>query len=158
MRASAGFVWLSDFDSQGLMFSNRLHHYVGERFGVGLTAGLLSSSRYDKVKEIYTIKSSYYMAGLEASFDILQNESVAFRVGAGPMARHRSEISTDNANGGTQDGSVVHVRTSDVGFNGYIENDFGILRNGVAGGRVEYMYFTEGTPVLAISLHLGFRF
>lgn len=152
------FAWLSDFDSQGLMFGNRLHHYLGERFGAGVTLGMLSSSRFDKVKDIYTIKSTYYMWGVEGTFDLLQNESVAFRIGAGPAARHRSEISTENELGGTKDGSVTHIRTSDVGVSGFIENDFGILRNGMAGGRIEYIYYTKGTPVLSLGLHLGFRF
>ena len=158
LRANVGFAWLSDFDSQGLVFGNRLHHYLGERFGAGVTLGLLSSSRFDKVKDIYTIKSTYYMWGVEGTFDLLQNESVAFRVGAGPAARHRSEISTEDEIGGTKDGSVTHVRTADVGVSGFIENDFGILRNGMAGGRVEYIYYTKGTPVLSVGLHLGFRF
>lgn len=158
LRASVNFVWLSDFDSQGLMFSNRLHHYLGERFGAGLTVGLLSSSRFDKVKDIYTIKSSHYMWGVEGTFDVLRNETVAFRLGAGPAARHRSEISTDEEAGSTTDGTVSHIRTADVGFNAFIENDFDILNKGVAGGRVEYIYFTKGTPVLAVGLHVGFRF
>lgn len=158
LRASVSYVYLSDFDSQGLMFSNRLHHYLGERFGVGMNLGLLSGSRYDKSSEIYTIKSTYYMGGFEASFDLLQNETLVFRLGGGPTARHRSEINSDPEDIGTVDGSVVHIKTSDVGFTGFIENDFGILRNGVAGGRVEYLYYTKGTPVLALGLHVGFSF
>jgi hypothetical protein len=158
VRASVSFVWLSDSDSQGLMFNNRLHHYLGKRFGMGINLGLLAGSRYDKVKEIYTIKNTYYMGGFELSYDVLQNESVAFRIGAGPTARHRSEINTDPEDAGTVDGSVTHIRTSDVGFNGFLENDFGILRNGVAGARVEYLYYTKGTPVLAVGLHMGFAF
>ncbi|GAA4428789.1 hypothetical protein GCM10023188_13410 [Pontibacter saemangeumensis] len=158
LRASVNFVWLSDFDSQGLSFSNRLHHYLGERFGAGLTLGLLSSSRFDKVKDIYTIKSTYYMWGVEGTFDVLKNETVAFRLGAGPAARHRSEISTEDEVGGTKDGSVSHIRTADVGVTAFIENDFGIFRNGMAGGRVEYMYYTKGTPVLSVGLHVGYSF
>ncbi|WP_161890848.1 hypothetical protein [Pontibacter russatus] len=158
LKAGVSFNWLSDFDSQGVMFTNRLHHYLGERVGAGLTVGLLSSSRFDKVKDIYTIKSTYYMWGVEGSFDLMQNESVAFRIGGGPAARHRSEISTEDELGGTKDGSVTHIRTADVGVSGFIENDFGILRNGMAGGRIEYIYYTKGTPVLSVGLHVGFRF
>ncbi|MCJ8164933.1 hypothetical protein MKJ04_08755 [Pontibacter sp. E15-1] len=158
LKAGVNFVWLSEFDSQGIMFTNRYHHYVSDRLGLGLHAGLLSSARYDDVKNIYTIKNTYLVGGAEASFDILQNESVAFRIGAGPMARRRSELTTDEGVGGTQDGSLTHVRTTDIGANAFIENDFGILRNGVAGGRIEYMYYTQGTQVLSIGVHLGFQF
>ncbi|MFD3000507.1 hypothetical protein ACFS7Z_09065 [Pontibacter toksunensis] len=159
LRASISYVWLSDFDSQGLMFNNRLHHYLGERFGLGVNVGMLSGSRYDESSRIYTIKSTYYMGGFDLNYDVLQNATLVFRVGAGMTGRHRSEINTDPEDlGGTVDGSVVHIRTADVGVTGFIENDFGIFRNGVAGGRLEYMYYTKGSPVLAIGLHVGFTF
>ena len=158
LRASVSYVWLSDFDSQGLMFNNRLYHYLGERLGIALNMGMLAGSRYDESSKIYTIKNTYYMGGFEIYYDLLQNETVVFRLGGGPTARHRSEINTDPEDIGTVDGSVVHIRTADVGFNGFIENDFGILRNGVAGGRVEYLHYTKGTPVLAVGLHVGFTF
>ncbi|GAB3526777.1 hypothetical protein GCM10027443_02410 [Pontibacter brevis] len=158
LRGSVSYVWLSDFDSQGIMFSNRLQHYLGKRFGLGINLGVLTGSRYDESSKIYTIKTSHYMGGFETSYDLLQNETVVFRLGVGATARHRSEINTDPEDFGTVDGSVVHIRTADVGVTGFIENDFGILRNGVAGGRVEYLYYTKGTPVLAVGLHVGFTF
>ncbi|WP_162052741.1 hypothetical protein [Pontibacter pamirensis] len=158
LRASVSYVYLSDFDSQGLMFSNRLHHYLGERFGLGVNLGMLSGSRYDKTSEIYTIKSTYYMGGFELNYDLLQNETLVFRIGGGMTGRHRSEINSDPEDVGTVDGSVVHIRTADVGVTGFIENDFGVFRNGVAGGRIEYLYYTKGSPVLAVGLHMGFTF
>lgn len=156
-KAGVSFVWLSDFDSQGLMFSNRFNHYLGERIAVGANLGLLNASRYDEGKQIYSIKNTFYMGGLEASFDMLKNESVNLRLGVGGIARHRSEINSD-AEEGTVDGSVAHIRTADVGFNGFLENDFNFLRNGIVGGRIEYLYYTKGTPVFAMGLHVGFRF
>ncbi|ARS35898.1 hypothetical protein CA264_10880 [Pontibacter actiniarum] len=158
LKAGVNFVWLSENDSQGLMFSNSFDHYLSDRLAVGLSLGLLSAKRYDEAKEIYTVQNTFYMASLEATFDILQNESVAFRLGAGPTARHRAEINSDPEDEGTQDGSVTHIKTSDVGAFGFIENDFNILRNGVAGGRIAYFHYSEGTPVLSIGMHLGFKF
>ncbi|MDX5422530.1 MAG: hypothetical protein LPK14_09780 [Hymenobacteraceae bacterium] len=158
LKAGVSFVWLSDYDSQGVMFNNRYNHFFGDRFAAGLNIGLVSASRYDDVKEIYSIKNTFFMAGLEASYDLLQNESVAFRVGGGGNFRRRSEINSNVEDEGTVDGSVAHIKTTDAGFSGFIENDFNILRNGVAGARIEYFHYTKGTPVLAIGLHLGFKF
>ena len=157
LKAGVSYIWLSEYDSQGLMFNNRFTHHIGDRFAVGLNMGLATGSRFDNVKEIYSIKNTFYMANLEASFDLLNNESVAFRVGGGLGARHRAEINS-NAEDGTVDGSVKHIKTSDVGFNGFIENDFNILRNGVAGGRVGYFSYNNGTAVFSIGLHVGFKF
>ncbi|WP_187033085.1 hypothetical protein [Pontibacter deserti] len=157
-KAGVSFVWLSDFDSQGLMFSNRFNHYLGERVAVGLNLGLLTASRYDEGKQLYSIKNTFYMGGIEASFDLLSNETVNLRIGAGGSARHRSEINSDPEGEGTFDGSVAHIRTGDVGFNGFLENDFNFGRNGIAGGRIEYLYYSKGTPVFAIGLHVGFKF
>jgi hypothetical protein len=156
-KSGVSFVWLSEFDSQGLMFSNRFSHYLGERTALGLNVGLLSASRYDEGKQIYSIKNTFYMGGLEASFDLIQKETISLRLGAGGAARHRSEINSD-AEEGTVDGSVAHIKTSDVGFNGFLENDFSFLRSGVAGARIEYFYYTSGTPVFAIGMHVGFKF
>ena len=157
LKAGVSYIWLSEYDSQGLMFNNRFSHHLSDRFALGLNIGLANGSRYDDIKEIYSIKNTFYMANLEASFDLLNNESVAFRIGGGVGARHRAEINS-NAEDGTADGSVKHIKKSDVGYNGFIENDFNILRNGVAGGRVGYFYYTSGTPVFSIGLHLGFKF
>ncbi len=157
LKAGIGYVWLSDYDSQGLMFYNSYSHAIGKRAGIGANFGLLNASRYDDTKQIYSIQNTFYMGSLDLMFEPLKNESVVFRLGAGPAIRHRAEINS-NAEDGTVDGSVKHIRTSDVGFNGYIENDFNILKNGVAGGRVEYFYFTEGSPVFSIGLHIGFKF
>ncbi|GAB3204488.1 hypothetical protein GCM10027293_38670 [Pontibacter aydingkolensis] len=157
LKAGVSYIWLSEYDSQGLMFNNRFSHHVSDRFAVGLNMGLAAGSRFDDVKEIYSIKNTFYMANLEASFDVLNNESVAFRIGGGVGARHRAEINS-NADDGTVDGSVKHIKTSEVGYNGFIENDFNILRNGVAGGRVGYFAYTKGTPVFSIGLHIGFKF
>ncbi|WP_299820950.1 hypothetical protein [uncultured Pontibacter sp.] len=157
VKAGVSYIWLSEYDSQGIMFSNSFSHHFSDRFAVGLNLGLASGSRYDDVKEIYSIKNAFYMGNLEASFDVMNNESVAFRLGGGVGARHRAEINS-NSEDGTVDGSVKHIKTSDVGFNGFIENDFNILRNGVAGGRVGYFYYKSGTSVLSIGLHLGFKF
>lgn len=157
LKAGVSYIWLSEYDSQGLMFNNRYTHHVGKRVAVGLNLGLATGSRYDDIKEIYSIKNTFYMANLEASFDLLNNESVAFRIGGGVGGRHRAEINS-NAKDGTVDGSVKHIKTSDVGYNGFIENDFNILRNGVAGGRVGYYYYTSGTPMLSVGLHVGFKF
>lgn len=157
-KAGISFVWLSDYDSQGIMFSNRFNHYLGERVAVGLNLGVLAASRYDKVMEIYSIKNTFYMGSLEASVDVLQNDMISLRLGAGGAARHRSEINTDAEDEGTKDGSVIHIRTSDVGFNGFLENDFNFGRNGITGARVDYFYYTKGTPVLAFGMHVGFRF
>ncbi len=157
LKSGISYVWLSDYDSQGLMFYNSYAYSIGKRAGIGANLGLLNASRYDATKEIYSIKNTFYIGSLDLIFQPLNNESVAFRLGAGPAIRHRAEINS-NAETGTVDGSVKHIKASDVGFNGYIENDFNILKNGVAGGRVEYFYFTEGTPVFSIGLHLGFKF
>lgn len=157
LKAGVSYIWLSEYDSQGLMFSNSYSHRFGDRLSVGLNLGLATGSRFDDVKEIYSIKNTFYMANLEASLDLINNESVAFRLGGGPGVRHRAEINS-NAEDGTEDGSVKHIKTSDVGFNGFIENDFNILRNGVAGGRVGYFYYSSGTSVFAIGLHIGFKF
>ncbi|MBJ6118546.1 hypothetical protein JAO76_10110 [Pontibacter sp. BT310] len=151
------FVWLSEFDSQGLMFHNKFSHYLGERVAVGLNLGLLTASRYDKGKEIYSIKNTFYMGGLETSVDLIQKETINLRLGVGGAARHRSEINSD-AEEGTVDGSVAHIRTSDIGFNGFMENDFNFLRSGVAGWRIGYNYYTNGTPIFAIGVHVGFKF
>ncbi len=156
-KSGASFVWLSEYDSQGLMFSNRYSRYLGERAALGVNVGLLTASRYDSGKEIFSIKNTFYMGTLEASFDLIQKETVSLRLGAGGSARHRSEIDSD-AEEGTVDGSVAHIRTSDIGFNGYLENDFTFLRSGIVGGRVEYFYYTKGTPIFALGLHVGFRF
>ncbi|AKD05267.1 hypothetical protein POKO110462_14535 [Pontibacter korlensis] len=158
LKAGVNFVWLSENDSQGMMFSNSFSHYVGKRLSVGLNLGLLSAKRYDDAKQIYTVQNTFYMGSLEAAFDVMQGETVSFRLGAGPSARHRAEVNSDPEGQGTQDGSVTHIKTSDVGFHGFFENDFNILRNGVAGGRVSYFHYTEGTPILSIGLHLGFKF
>ncbi|WP_299754463.1 hypothetical protein [uncultured Pontibacter sp.] len=158
VKAGVNFVWLSENDSQGLMFSNSLSHYLGSRLSLGLNLGLLSAKRYDEAKKIYTIQNTFYMASLEAAFDVMQGESVSFRLGAGPSFRHRAEVNSDPEEQGTQDGSVTHIKTSDVGAFGFIENDFNILRNGVAGGRISYFHYKEGTPVLSIGLHVGFKF
>ncbi|MCC9165688.1 hypothetical protein [Pontibacter harenae] len=56
------------------------------------------------------------------------------------------------------DGSVKHIKASDFGGSAYFENDFGFGKNGVIGGRVEYQHFLDGSPVLAVGLHLGFTF
>ncbi|GHA54503.1 hypothetical protein GCM10007389_02280 [Pontibacter akesuensis] len=158
LRAGINYVFLSDSDSQGLLFQNTLHHYVGKRFGVGVNLGLLSAKNYDEAMQIYTVQNAFYMASVEGTFDLMQNESVAFRLGVGPAVRHRSEISSDPEDQGTQDGSVTHIKTTDIGVDAFIENDFSILRNGVAGGRVGYFYYTKGTAVLSIGIHLGFSF
>lgn len=157
-KSGISFVWLSDFDSQGLMFDSRYNRYLGERLALGLNVGLLTASRYDEGKQLYSIKNTFYMGGLEASFDLLKNESVSLRLGVGGAARHRSEINSDPEGEGTFDGSVAHIRTSDVGFNGYLENDFSFLRSGVVGGRIGYYSYSKGTPVFAMGLHVGFKF
>lgn len=158
LRAGVSFVWLSENDSQGLMFSNSFNHYLGKRLLLGLNVGLLSAKRYDDAKQIYTIQNTFFMGSVDAAFDVMQGEIVTFRLGAGPSFRHRAEINSDPEGQGTIDGSVTHIKTSDVGVHGFLENDFSILRNGVAGGRVSYFHYTEGTPVLSIGLHLGFKF
>ncbi|MEJ8801720.1 hypothetical protein [Pontibacter sp. H249] len=157
LKAGVSYIWLSEYDSQGLMFSNSFSHHLSDRFAVSLNLGLATGSRYDDVKEIYSIKNTFYMANLEASFDLINNQAMAFRIGGGLGGRHRAEINS-NAEDGTVDGSVKHIKTSDIGYNGFIENDFNILRNGVAGGRVGYYYYTSGTPVFSIGLHVGFKF
>lgn len=158
LKAGVSYVWLSDYDSQGMMFSNSFNHYLSNRLSLGLNLGMLSASRYDKVEELFSIKNTFYMGSLEASFDLLRNESIAFRIGGGGAARHRAEINSNAEDEGTLDGKVMHIKTSDFGFNGYIENDFSILKNGVAGGRIGYYYYTKGTPVLSIGMHIGFTF
>ncbi|WP_439881945.1 hypothetical protein ACSX1A_02040 [Pontibacter sp. MBLB2868] len=158
LKAGVSFVWLSDYDSQGLMFSNKLSHYFTKNITVGMNVGLLSAFRYDDIKEIYSIQNTFLMATLEGSVDMINNESVIFRVGGGPGIRYRAEINSDAEDVGTVDGSVVHVKSTDIGFDGYLENDFNILRNGVAGGRIDYFYYTSGTPVLALGFHIGFKF
>ncbi|WP_461489275.1 hypothetical protein [Pontibacter sp. HJ8] len=157
LKAGISYVWLSDYDSQGLMFYNKYNRYLGDRLSLGLNIGALNASRYDSRKEIYTIRNTFYMASLDLAYDLMQNDMLRARIGAGPGARHRAEINS-NIDDGTLDGSVRHVRTSDVGFYGYLENDFNILRNGVSGFRIEYFHYTEGTPVLSIGFHLGFQF
>ncbi|PTX18751.1 hypothetical protein C8N40_10540 [Pontibacter mucosus] len=158
VKAGVSFVWLSENDSQGLMFSNNFSHYLGKRLALGLNLGLLSAKRYDDAKQIYTIQNTFYMGSLEAAFDVMHGEKVDVRFGAGPAFRHRAEINSDPEGQGTQDGSVTHIKTSDVGFHGFLENDFDILRNGIAGGKISYFHFNDGTPILSIGLHLGFRF
>ncbi|OKL40193.1 hypothetical protein [Pontibacter flavimaris] len=158
LKAGVNFVWLSENDSQGLMFSNNLSHYLSDRVSLGLNLGLLSAKRYDDAKQIYTIQNTFFMSSLEAAFDVMQGEIVTFRLGAGPSFRHRAEINSDPEGQGTVDGSVTHIKTSDIGLHGFLENDFGILRNGVAGGRISYFHYKEGTPILSIGLHLGFKF
>ncbi|GAB3819352.1 hypothetical protein GCM10028895_17670 [Pontibacter rugosus] len=158
LKAGINYVWLSDSDSQGLMFQNSLQHYVGKRLGVGVNLGLLSAKRYDDAMEIFTVQNTFYMASLQGTFDLMQKETVSFRIGAGPAVRHRSEITSDEIDQGTQDGSVSHLKKTDFGFDAFIENDFSIFRNGIAGGRIGYFYYTEGTAVLSIGLHLGFSF
>ncbi|WP_276496538.1 hypothetical protein [Pontibacter litorisediminis] len=158
LKAGVNFVWLSENDSQGLMFSNNFSHYLGKRTSLGLNVGLLSAKRYDDAKQIYTIQNTFIMGSVDAAFDVMQGEVVTFRLGAGPSVRNRAEINSDPEGQGTQDGSVTHIKTSDFGFHGYLENDFSILRNGVAGGRISYFHYTEGTPILSIGLHLGFKF
>ncbi|MBB6612052.1 hypothetical protein H7F15_13460 [Pontibacter sp. Tf4] len=157
-KAGISFVWLSDYDSQGLMFSNKFGHYFGERFSVGLNVGLLTASRYDEGKKIFSIKNTFYMGALEAGFDVIRNEQVTLRLGVGGTARRRNEINSEPDDQGTVDGSVVHIKTSDTGVNGFLENDFSFLRSGIIGGRVDYFYYTSGTPVFGIGLHVGFRF
>jgi len=157
-KSGISFVWLSDFDSQGLMFSSGYNHYLSERLALGLNVGMVAASRFDEGKQLYSIKNTFYMGGLEASFDLLKNESVSLRLGAGGTARHRSEINSDPEGEGTFDGAVAHIRTSDVGFNGFLENDFSFLRSGIIGARVGYYSYSSGTPVFAIGLHVGFRF
>jgi hypothetical protein len=158
LKAGVNFVWLSENDSQGLMFSNSFSHYLGKRLALGLNLGLLSAKRYDDAKKIFTVQNTFYMGSVEAAFDVMNGEKVDVRLGAGPAFRHRAEINSDPEDQGTQDGSVTHIKTSDVGLHGFLENDFGILRNGIAGGRIAYYHFTDGTPILSIGLHLGFRF
>ncbi|MCX2740173.1 hypothetical protein [Pontibacter anaerobius] len=158
LKAGVNFVWLSENDSQGLMFSNSFSHYLGDRLSLGLNLGLLSAKRYDDSKQIYTIQNTFYMGSLEAAFDVMQGEIVLLRLGAGPSFRHRAEINSDPEGQGTVDGSVTHIKTSDVGLHGFLENDFSILRNGVAGGRISYFHYKDGTPVLSIGMHLGFKF
>ncbi|MFD2513439.1 hypothetical protein ACFSRY_06140 [Pontibacter locisalis] len=158
LKAGVSFVWLSDYDSQGLMFSNKLSHYFTKNITVGMNVGLLSAFRYDDLKEIYSVQNTFLMATLEGSIDMINNESVIFRVGGGPGVRYRAEINSDAEDTGTVDGSVIHIKSNDFGFNGYLENDFNILRNGVAGGRIDYFYYTSGTPVLALGFHIGFKF
>lgn len=157
-KAGISFVWLSDYDSQGLMFSNKFGHYFGKRFSLGLNVGMLTASRYDEGKQIFSIKNTFYMGTLEAGFDVISNEMVTLRLGAGGTARRRNEINSEPEDQGTVDGSVVHIKTSDVGFNGFLENDFSFLRSGIVGGRVDYFYYSSGTPVFAIGLHVGFKF
>ncbi|HEY4652298.1 MAG TPA: hypothetical protein VIG72_12835 [Pontibacter sp.] len=157
-KSGISFVWLSDYDSQGLMFSNKFSHYLGERLSVGVNVGLLTASRYDEGKQIFSIKNTFYMGALEAGFDLIRNDMVTLRLGAGGTARKRNEINSEAEDQGTIDGSVVHIKTSDVGVNGFLENDFSFLRSGIIGGRVDYFYYTSGTPVFAIGLHVGFRF
>jgi hypothetical protein len=157
LKSGVSYIWLSENDSQGLMFSNRFSHQVGEKFSLGLNVGLAEGSRYDNTQEIFTIKNTFYMGTIEASFDFINNESVAFRVGGGPGARHRAEVNS-NAADGKVDGSVRHIKASDVGVNGFIENDFNILRNGIAGGRVEYFHYRTGTSIFSIGMHIGFKF
>ncbi|MEJ8755820.1 hypothetical protein WG947_02330 [Pontibacter sp. H259] len=157
-KSGVGFVWLSDFDSQGLMFNNSYNRYLTERVALGLNVGLVTASRYDEGKQLYSIKNTFYMGGLEASFDLLKNETVSLRLGAGGTARHRSEINSDPEGEGTFDGAVAHIRTSDVGYNGFLENDFTFLRSGIIGARVGYYSYSKGTPIFAIGMHVGFRF
>lgn len=158
LKAGVSYVWLSDYDSQGLMFYNDFHHYVGGKVAVGMNIAALSASRYDEGMKIYTIKNTFYMASMHATVDLMQNETLAMRLGAGPTVRHRAEINSDAEGEGTVDGSVEHIRTSDVGAVGYLENDFFIFKNGVAGGRIGYHYYTKGTAVFSLGFHLGFSF
>lgn len=157
LKAGVSYIWLSENDSQGIMFSNKFSHKVGEKLALGLNVGLAEGSRYDNTQEIFTIKNTFYMGTIEASYDFINNESVTFRIGGGPGARHRSEINS-NASDGKVDGSVRHIKSSDVGVNGFIENDFNILRNGIAGGRIEYFHYNKGTSVFSIGMHIGFKF
>ncbi|RIJ42575.1 hypothetical protein [Pontibacter oryzae] len=158
LKAGVSFVWLAENDSQGLMFSNSFNHYLGNRLAVGLNLGMLSAKRFDNSKQIYTVQNTFYMGSAEVTFDLMQSESVLFRIGGGPTARHRAEINSSLENVGTQDGSVTHVKTSEAGVVGFIENDFNILKNGVAGGRVGYFHYSKGTPVLSVGMHVGFKF
>ncbi|TPE42857.1 hypothetical protein [Pontibacter mangrovi] len=158
LKAGVYFVWLSENDSQGLLFSNNFSHYLSKKLSVGLDVGLLSAKRYDDAKKIFTVQNTFYMASLGAAFDALQGEKVTLRLGAGPSVRHRAEVNSDPEGQGTQDGSVTHIKTSDTGFFGYLENDFGAFRNGIAGGRISYFHYSDGTPVLSIGVHMGFKF
>lgn len=158
LKAGLSFVWLAENDSQGLMFSNSFNHYVGKRLAVGLNLGMLSAKRFDDTKQIYNVQNTFYMGSAELTFDLMQSESVLFRLGAGPSVRHRAEINSSLEDEGTQDGSVTHVKTSEAGVLGFLENDFNILKNGVAGGRVSYFHYTKGTPVLSVGMHVGFKF
>jgi hypothetical protein len=158
LKAGVSFVWLTDFDSQGLMFSNRINHYFTKNITGGVNVGLLSAFRYDNIKEIYSVQNTFLMATLEGGVDLINNESVILRVGGGPGVRYRAEINSDAQDVGTKDGSVVHVKSNDFGISTFLENDFNILRNGVAGGRVEYYHYASGTPVLAFGFHIGFKF
>ncbi|WP_347156471.1 hypothetical protein [Pontibacter chitinilyticus] len=158
LKTGISYVWLSDYDSQGVMFSDRYSHYLGDRFAAGLNLGLLAASRYDEIKQLYTIKNTFYMGTLELSYDVIKNDAIRLRVGAGGSMRHRAEISSNTKDLGTLDGSVRHIKSSEGGYNAFLENDFGILKNGVAGGRIEYFSYAKGTPVFAIGLHIGFSF
>lgn len=157
LKTGVSYAWLSDYDSQGLMFYTNYNNYFGDRFAIGINIGALNASRFDKSKEIYTIKNTFYMGSLDASYDLLQNDMITLRVGGGPALRHRAEVNS-NVEDGTADGSVRHVRASDTGVNAYLENDFNFSRFGVMGGRVGYHYFSEGTPVFSMGFHVGFKF
>ncbi len=159
VKTGVSYVWLSDYDSQGIMFSDQFTHYLrGNKMALGLNVGLLAASRFDEMKQIYAIKNTFYMATLEASYDLLNNETIRLRVGAGPSVRHRAEISSSDADQGTIDGSVKHIKTSEAGFNVFLANDFGVLRHGVAGARIEYFHYAKGTPILSLGMHIGFAF
>ncbi|WP_250427323.1 hypothetical protein [Pontibacter ruber] len=157
LKTGVSYAWLSEYDSEGLMFYTNYNNYFGDRFAIGFNVGALNASRYDKAKQIYTVKNNFYMGSLDATYDLLQNDMITLRIGGGPALRHRGEVNA-NIVDGTPDGSVRHVRASDIGVNGYIENDFNFSRFGVMGGRVAYHHYSEGTPVFSLGFHVGFKF
>ena len=61
LKAGVSYIWLSENDSQGIMFSNRFSHQIGEKFSLGLNVGLAEGARYDDRQEIFTIKNTFYM-------------------------------------------------------------------------------------------------
>lgn len=166
-RTAFGFGYIVDDDNSGAIFSNQYTRELTERINGSVTLEYLSSSRYEKSRQLFTSRKAFIMADVSVIFDVLEKGVTTIKLGVGPAVRRRSELdltTSPDADDITtpsraNDPAVfVHNRSKDFGGKVTFENDFYSDNRMTFGWRAAGYVYNDGTPIFTAGLHMGFSF
>ncbi|WP_207433712.1 hypothetical protein [Sabulibacter ruber] len=166
-RTGVGFAYILDDDNSGALFSQQYTRELTDHLHITVSGEYLSSSRYDKQKQLFTSRKAFVMFDASFFYDLVETERYTIKLGAGPAVRRRSEL--DLTRGEIPEGAIttpgrnpdeffVHIRERDFGGKAVLETDFFNDNRLFFGMRASGYFYNKGTSIFAIGLNMGYSF